>query len=273
MIDIHCHLLPGMDGGPPDLGAVLALAQALVADGVTQVVCTPHVYPGRFENRRSSIADEFDAFASQLAQTGLPLRLSWAGEVRLTPEVLDLLPRQELPYLGRHNGRYTMLLEMPDSQIPLGADRFVRLLMAAGVQPVLVHPERNRAVMVQPSRLQSLLDEGCALQVTAGSLLGDFGISAQSTAVDLLARGWVDAVASDAQNLTSRRPRMGAAAAWLAQQGGVELAQRLTFDGPQLLCNENSQVHEVLRTGLRHVVADASAWGSGPAVRGRAGRG
>jgi hypothetical protein len=105
MIDIHCHLLPGIDDGPPTLEAALALAHALVQDGITQVVCTPHVFPGRFENRRSSISDEFDAFAAQVAAAGLPLRLLWAGEVRLTPEVLDLLPRQELPYLGRHNWR------------------------------------------------------------------------------------------------------------------------------------------------------------------------
>lgn len=237
MIDIHCHLLPGIDDGPPTLEAALALARALVDDGVTQVVCTPHVFPGRFENRRSSIADEFERFAATLDAAGLPLQLCWAGEVRLTPEVLDLLPRQELPYLGRNNGRHTMLLEMPDGQIPLGADRFVRVLMAAGVRPVIAHPERNRMVMDQPDKLQALVEEGCAMQLTAASLVGEFGARAQATAVALLDRGWVQAVASDAHNLGGRRPRMKAAAEWLAHHRGKAVARQLTWDGPAALCH------------------------------------
>ena len=83
MIDIHCHLLPGIDDGPPTLEAALALAQACVDDGITHTVVTPHVFPGRFENRRSSIEEDFDRFAATLCAARIPLGLSWAGEVRL----------------------------------------------------------------------------------------------------------------------------------------------------------------------------------------------
>lgn len=242
MIDIHCHLLPGIDDGPPDDAAALALARALVDDGVTQVVCTPHVFPGRYENRRSSIADEFDRFAALLEASGILLPLRYAGEVRLTPEVLDLLPRHELPWLGRENGRYTMLLEMPDGQIPLGADRFVRLLLDRGVRPVIVHPERNRAVMDDPARIEPLVRMGCALQLTAGSLLGDFGPRAQATAVHLLDQGQVQAVASDAHNLTGRRPRMRAANEWLTRHYGADAARHLTREGPAQLSQGNVEV-------------------------------
>ena len=97
MIDIHCHLLPGIDDGPPDLESALQLARALVADGVKHVVCTPHVFPGRFENRRSNIVDECMVFRQRLREAGIALSISCAGEVRLTPEVLALLDRDELP--------------------------------------------------------------------------------------------------------------------------------------------------------------------------------
>lgn len=239
MIDIHCHLLPGIDDGPPTVEAAMALACALVEDGVTQVVCTPHVFPGRFENRRSSIAEEFLRFSQLVQEAGLQLDLLWAGEVRLTPEVLDLLRLQELPLLGQVGAAKTLLLELPDGQVPLGAEQFVRRLMSAGIRPVVAHPERNRMVMDNPDRIRSMVDEGCALQLTAGSVLGEFGQRAQSTAQSLLDAGWVQAVASDAHNLTYRRPRMKAAAQWLARHYGAEAAHQLTVAGPASLCAHN----------------------------------
>ena len=217
MIDIHCHLLPGIDDGPPTVEAALALAQALVEDGITHVVVTPHVFPGRFENRRSSILEEHARFVVLLAEAKIELEVICAGEVRLTPEVLDLLALDELPFLGQVAQYRTLLLEMPDGQVPLGALNFVRYLLAHYVRPVIAHPERNRGVMASLDRLQPLIDEGCYVQVTAGSLVGQFGARAQAVAAELLERCWVQAVASDAHNLTGRRPRMRDAAQWITQ--------------------------------------------------------
>ena len=243
MIDIHCHLLPGIDDGPATVEAALDLARALIADGITQVVMTPHVFPGRFENRRSSIADERQAMLDALSAAGIPLQILWAGEVRLTPEVLDLLGHDELPFLGQSGGFRNMLLEMPDGQVPLGALNFVRHLVAARIRPVIAHPERNRGVMDKVERLEPLLDAGCLVQLTAGSLVGQFGGRAQEVAADLLQRGWVHAVASDAHNLSGRRPRMQDAAQWLTQQHGARTAHQLTVIGPAELCMENHTVN------------------------------
>lgn len=239
MIDIHCHLLPGIDDGPATVEAALALTKACIDDGITHAVLTPHVFPGRFENWRTSIAEEHARFAELLAASGMALQLSWAGEVRLTPEVLELLARDELPFLGTVGGFRTLLLEMPDGQVPLGALNFVRRLMAEKVRPVIVHPERNRGVMEKPERLRAFVDEGCYVQVTAGSLVGQFGARAQAVAADLVARGWVHAVASDAHNTTGRRPRMRDAAQWLTQHHGVPVARQLTLLGPAGLCTNN----------------------------------
>ena len=254
MIDIHCHLLPGIDDGPATTEAALALAQALVADGITQVVVTPHVFPGRFENRRSSIAEEQRAFLSLLQQSGLTLDILWAGEVRLTPEVLDLLMLDELPFLGRTGNQKNLLLEMPDGQVPLGALNFVRHLLSAGIRPVIAHPERNRGVMDKIERLEPLLDAGCITQVTAGSLVGQFGARAQAVAEELLQRGWVEVVASDAHNLAGRQPRMADAAAWLTQRFGAAKAHQLTVTAPAALCADNLAVN----TSQRNLAQPAS---------------
>jgi protein-tyrosine phosphatase len=241
MIDLHCHLLPGIDDGPATLDDALALARALVADGVRHVVATPHIFPGRYENKRSGIAHAHAAFAQVLAQQGIGLQLSFAGEVRLSPDVLDWLARGELPFLGgdaAHAGQAprVLLLEMPDGQVPLGTDRLCASLSRQGIVPLIAHPERNRGVMEQPERLEPLLDAGCQFQLTAGSLLGDFGSRAQDTAWDLLERGQVAAVASDAHNLRGRAPRMSAARELLVQEMGEAVARRLTQDNPARLC-------------------------------------
>jgi len=243
VIDIHCHLLPGIDDGPPTVEAALALAQALVDDGVTQVVCTPHVFPGRFENWRSSIADEHARFQTLLRDNGVALQLLWGGEVRLTPEVLELLAKHELPFMGEVGGYRTLMLEMPDGQVPLGALKFVRHLLAQRVRPIIVHPERNRGVMEKIERLHPLVEEGCYVQVTAGSLVGQFGPKAQAIAAELVKRGWVHAVASDAHNLAGRRPRMRDAADWLTQHYGPSTTRELTVLGPAGLCSMNSAVN------------------------------
>jgi protein-tyrosine phosphatase len=243
VIDIHCHLLPGIDDGPPTLEAALALANALVADGMLHVVCTPHIFPGRFENRRSSIQDEFNRFAKLVESAGIPLALSWAGEVRLTHEVVDLLAMGEIPFLGTSDGLKTMLLEMPDGQVPLGADRFAQRLLQMGVRPVIVHPERNRGVMERPDKLRGFVEDGCLVQITAGSLVGQFGANAQRVATQLVDKGWVHAVASDAHNLAGRRPRMADAQAMLAQRWGAASARRLTVFAPAALCGADLAEH------------------------------
>jgi protein-tyrosine phosphatase len=247
MIDIHCHLLPGIDDGPPTLEMALGLAQALVDDGIRHVVCTPHVYPGRFENRRSGIGQHVAAMRQCLEQAGIDLELSWAGEVRLTPEVLELLARDELPCLGIWQGARTLLLEMPDNQIPLGAERFVQRLMSQRIRPILVHPERNRAVMEKPERLERFVAMGCYVQVTACSISGHFGQKALDTVRTLLDEEWVHVVASDAHNLGGRRPRMREAAAWLTRHHGEDHARQLTQLGPQALMHMNQEVNS--RTG------------------------
>ena len=251
VIDIHCHLLPGVDDGPPTMAAALQLAQALVADGITHVMATPHVFPGMWNNTSSNIGPVCERLRVQLAHAGIPLQISWAGEVRLMPEALDLLDQGQVPLLGHCDGDNLMLLEMPDAQIPIGADRFVAELRTRGVRPVLVHPERNKGVMANPERLRPFMDQGCLVQVTAGSLVGQFGATAQKTAEALLERQWVNVVASDAHNLRGRLPRMRDAREWLRKHLGEPMARRLTWTNPRAMTEAHARPAAVERVPAR----------------------
>lgn len=247
MIDIHCHLLPGIDDGPQTLEEALTLARAAVADGISHAVLTPHVFPGRFNNLRSSIELEFQRFEAFLRVKQVPLKLSFAGEVRLDGEVPGLALRGEIPFLGECEGFRTMLLELPDAQIPLGAMTLVRHLLSQGIRPVIAHPERNKAVMERPERMGAFIDAGCALQLTAGSLLGQFGSRAGAAADFLLNEGWVSAVASDAHNMLGRRHRMREACVVLERRFGLRTAESLLRSGPAALCGIT------LEAGASHV--------------------
>lgn len=233
MLDLHVHVLPGIDDGPRTLEDALALARALADDGIEHIVATPHIYPGVFDNSASRIGEVFDEFQSAVSDAGIALTMTWAAEVRICPEILDWIEARRLPMLnGSLVGPSTALIELPDGQIPVGTDKLMGMMLERGITPLMAHPERNKAVMEQPTRLEALRRLGCKFQVTAGSVLGDFGSRAQTTAQKLLEAGWVDVIATDAHNRSSRRPRMGAARDWLTEQFDAALALRLTKTHP-----------------------------------------
>lgn len=246
MLDLHAHILPGIDDGPRTTEDALLLLRALQDEGVQHVVATPHIYPGVYDNTPERIAQVFTAFRQQAEAAGLTLGMSWGAEVRLCPEVLDWLDAGTLVALGEGDqGRRTVLLEMPDGQVPVGADRLVARLVARGWQPLIAHPERNRQVMEHPTALEPLLAAGAVFQLTAASLLGDFGQRAQAAAQRLLALdGAVMAVASDTHNLKGRRPQMKAARAWLVEQFGEARAHDLTERQPARLVGVGQVVFE-----------------------------
>lgn len=239
MLDLHVHVLPGIDDGPATLSDAVKLARAMVDEGVRHVVATPHVYPGVFDNTLETIAAAHAQLDAALAQQQVPLILSLGAEVRLCAEMLDWLAQGRLPFLGGQSGvDPVVLVELPDAQIPVGADRVLGALIDRGVTPLLAHPERNRVIAEQVSRLEPFIRLGCKLQLTAASLLGEFGSRAERAALELLDAGWVEVVASDAHNLKGRRPRLGAAREWLTQRYGLELAEALTEHNPARLAHQ-----------------------------------
>ncbi|MYM65122.1 tyrosine-protein phosphatase [Pseudomaricurvus sp. HS19] len=232
MYDLHSHLLPTIDDGPKDLDAALALARQAVADGVTHSVVTPHIHHGRWENSLAGIKAHTQAFRKALANAEIPLQLGFAAEVRIGPEILSMLPAGQIPFLGSWQGKQVMLLEMPHSHILPGTDKIVAWLLKQNVLPMIAHPERNKDVMRSIDKLQPLIDLGCLFQVTAGSVAGQFGEGAQERAWQLLEKGVVTVLASDAHHVERRPVSMSAGVAAAAKVIGEAEAMRLVRDNP-----------------------------------------
>lgn len=235
MIDLHCHLLPGIDDGPDTLEQALELARLAVANGITHSVVTPHIHPGRYENDGASIARSLDAFRQAIVQQDIPLQLGFAGEVRLGPEVLTLVESGQIPFYGELDGHKVFLLELPHSHVPPGADKLVQWLLARNIRPMIAHPERNKDIMRKFDKVQPFVEMGCLFQLTAGSLVGAFGEAAQQCSRHLLELGCISILASDAHNPGYRPPRLDHGRDAAAEIVGAELAQRMVLDRPAAL--------------------------------------
>lgn len=227
MIDLHSHLLPGIDDGPAHLDDALAMAQMAVADGIHTSVLTPHIHPGRYDNERADIEAAVQRFGAALQAAGIALRVLPGAEVRISPESLALVLQGRVPPIGSHHGHPVVLVELPHSGIPVGSLQFVQKLLSQHIRPVLAHPERNKAIMEDPERVAPLVRAGCWLQITAGAVTGHFGPQAQAAAHHFIAQGDARWVASDAHNTTSRPPQLSAAHQLITAQWGEATALRL----------------------------------------------
>ena len=223
MIDLHTHILPGVDDGSASLEQSVAMAQAAVADGIDLVAATPHVrddYP--------TSADRMEAVVFQvreaLVAAGVPLEVRTGGEIAL--ERLPSLHEGELRRLGLGGNPDYLLLEFPYYGWPLDLAQQIFALRMRNVVPVLAHPERNREVQATPERLRPLVEQGALVQVTAASIDGRLGRQSRATGLDLIKRGLVHLLASDAHapelrsiGLSSAAGELGddSLAAWLTQ--------------------------------------------------------
>lgn len=232
MYDLHCHFLPGIDDGAENDAQALALARAAVAGGITHSVLTPHFHPGRYDNALADVRARGAAFRALLAQHGVPLSIGVAGEVRAGPEVMELAALGELPLLGDWKGMPVVLLEFPHGQLPIGSEKLVAWLVRNGVRPIVAHPERNKDILRDLERVAPLIAEGALLQVTADAVSGGFGPLARQRAVELLERGWVTILASDAHNLEHRPPVLERGRRAAAEIVGEDESWRLVRDRP-----------------------------------------
>jgi protein-tyrosine phosphatase len=221
LVDIHCHLLPGIDDGAADLEAALAMARILVADGVRIVVATPHQLGAFTVNRGEQVRERVRELQGELDAAGIPLEVLPGGDVRIEADLPRRLAAGDALTLG-DRGRH-VLLELPH-ELYFPIDGLLRELATRGVVGVLSHPERNAGLIAKPQAAAALVDGGCLMQVTAGSFLGGFGPAAQQTAEWMLAEGLVHFVATDAHGPKSRRPRLRQAFARVAELAGVATA-------------------------------------------------
>jgi protein-tyrosine phosphatase len=228
-VDIHCHLVPGLDDGAADGEEALAMAEMAVADGAGTIVVTPHQLGNHAENAGPIIRDATARLQEALARHGVPLRVLPGGDVRIEPDMVRKIRNGEVLTLAdchRH-----VLLELPhDVYLPL--DRLLAELASAGLTGVLSHPERNQGLLRRPELLRPLVEGGCLLQITAGSLTGTFGRRIQRFAETMIEQGLVHFVASDAHGVKTRPPLLAAAFQRVAELAGDEVAVDLCCRHP-----------------------------------------
>ncbi|MEC4747779.1 CpsB/CapC family capsule biosynthesis tyrosine phosphatase [Methylomicrobium sp. Wu6] len=211
MIDLHCHMLPGIDDGPKTMEQALEMARFAVDHGTRRCVLTPHIKPGCYDNDIENIRRVFEAFQNRLAGENIPLQVGMAAEVRVCAELPGLINQGRIPFLGRWQGMRLILLEFPHDQIPVGADKLIDWLIGRDILPLIAHPERNQGVMRHPEKIKPFVSRGCLLQITADSVTGLFGEVSQQLALSFIRKDMAMLIATDAHNLYKRRPTLKAA--------------------------------------------------------------
>ena len=226
MVDLHCHILPGLDDGSETQEESLQMAESAIADGITHVVATPHCseeFPFDYARVRR--------LRDQLQEAvGPRLEISTGCDFHVSPENLAAIRAETAKFCI--NQRNYLLVEFNEYSIPPSMNQTLHELLLAGIHPVVTHPERNRILCSERHRLTDWIRLGCRVQVTAGSLTGTFGNTARERALSWIGAGIVHIVASDAHN-TKRRPLvLKPAHEVVLEKFGAPIAQALFVSNP-----------------------------------------
>lgn len=225
LVDLHTHILPGLDDGAESLSDAQRMLEIADRDGITRLFATPHFMAGWFEPSPVEIQAGVEQLNQYAKIKGLKVQVLSGMEVALSPEVPALLQQGRLLTLN-NEGRY-LLLELPASDIPLYTEGLLFDLQLRGITPVLAHPERNRLIEENPKRLKRMVERGVLVQITGDSVLGKFGRKTRQTAYDLLKAGLVHGLGSDAHSSRHRPPVLKEAAEQIAKLIGPEKTSRL----------------------------------------------
>jgi len=230
LIDLHAHILPGVDDGAKTIEDSLAMAEVAFKDGITMLVATPHVVRGIFDNRKEGILRDVKNLNNKLKQTGNDLLVLPGAEYRLEPDLAQRLADGQLITIN-NAGRY-LLIELPSALIPENTERILYEIQLQGVTPIIAHPERNLTLAKHPELLGSYNDRGILAQVTAASITGLFGKIVRKTALSFLQNGTAQIIASDGHGVNGRSPVLTTACRVIEHRWGAQFTKTLAFENP-----------------------------------------
>lgn len=231
MIDLHTHILPGVDDGVQSMDDAVAFARMAATDGVTTVVATPHYRDGFFVNPRTEVLAGVRALNARLSDERVPLTVLPGAEVHISADVIARVKDGHAPTLA-DNGR-TVLFELSMSQYPLDLENLVFQMRLAGLQVLFAHPERIRYFGDDLARYEAVIRLGAFGQLTTGSVTGLFGEDIAEFSEELVRKRLVHVIASDGHNTRGRPPVMTSAMARLSSWVGDDLARRMADDIPR----------------------------------------
>ena len=249
MIDIHAHILPGMDDGAEDTHESLEMARMAVDSGVTAIVATPHCnFPGVYDNYFDKNYEEtFRWIKKSLKDAGIPLKLYAGMEVFVTPDVPKLIADGKL--LTINGGRY-MLVEFAFDEEPDYVDKMLARIVECGVCPVIAHPERYEFIQDKPLIAQQWKDRGYLMQANKGSFIGRFGRRARHLAYRLLGGNLLSVIASDCHGPYRRTPFLLETYEELSESYSKKQLKILFEENPMRICLNQRPVEEKVEGAL-----------------------
>ncbi|WP_137602035.1 tyrosine-protein phosphatase [Paucilactobacillus nenjiangensis] len=222
MIDLHCHLLPGIDDGSKNMETSLRLAKEAVENGITHALLTPHHMNGVYINHKSDVIQLTEKFQKAINEAGIGLTVFPGQEVRINGDLLQALDDNDI--LFADDGNRYLMLEFPDDDVPTYTTDMIYQLQMRGIVPIIVHPERNTKIMKHPEIMYQLLEKGCLSQITASSYVGTFGEKVETFSKQLISTGQAYVFASDTHDLPGRKYEMKEAFEKMKSEFGESLA-------------------------------------------------
>lgn len=245
MIDIHCHILPGLDDGARDMEEAVAMGRVAEADGIRTIVATPHCRNGVYGNSEETILPVLRQLEEHLKTAGVAIELKSGADIHIHPETIFFLRKNPRLLLGR---RY-FLLELPAQSIPPFTRDFIFEAGLAGFIPIITHPERNTVLQGRLQDLEEWVRAGVLVQITAMSLTGAFGSKVEECALQMVRMGMVHLVASDAHSPRRRPPQLSKAKKILEEKFGPGRARILLEENPQkILAGEPVERMEIVES-------------------------
>ena len=233
-VDIHCHILPAIDDGAKSWDESLAMARMAAGDGTEVIIATPHQLGSYRHNQGADIRSIVGELNTLLTEHSIPLKVMAGADVRIEAEMIAGLQNGNVVSLGDHKKH--VLLELPH-ELYLPLEPVLRGLEDVGMRGILSHPERNQGLLKQEELIEKLVDAGCYMQITAGSLSGTFGPNCQAFAERMVTRRQVHFVATDAHGPRARRPLMQRAFERVAELSNWDYAEDVCSHNPRLIAS------------------------------------
>ncbi|WP_050615014.1 tyrosine-protein phosphatase [Bacillus testis] len=237
MIDIHSHILSGIDDGARHMDESILLAKMAINEGIHTIIATPHHKNGRYENPKDKILRKVEDLNTALKKEGIPLTVLPGQEVRIFGELIKDYFDDQIVSLN-NQGKY-IFVEFPADHIPQYAEHLFYDIQCEGLIPIIVHPERNQELIDNPYKLYNFVEKGNLTQITAGSIVGKFGKKAQKFSYQIIEHHLTHFIASDAHNTENRMFYMSDAQSFVQKEFGEKMLDLFMYNAEQLVAGQS----------------------------------
>lgn len=241
LIDIHSHILFGVDDGPKDMEESIAMLEAAAKEGITDIISTSHASHPQYDVSANVVNEQILKLQNELNNRQVPLTIHIGHEVRISETTVESCLKNQTHQLANSN---YLLLELPSSTVPPYTKHIIHALLVEGITPIIAHPERNKAIAEKPAHLERLIREGALAQLTAGSVAGHFGRAIQQLSLDLVRANLVHTYGSDAHNLTTRPFLFNEGLAFLEKRKELDAVNVFLGNNARILANEPFVIYE-----------------------------